>query len=297
MNLFQAAALVSALALGGPPIGAFAQPQDPPPPPPADAAPPEEVDAERVRARLTRVLEQLEASADRIRGAIQTLDEGGSVEEAFEGLGGPMMVRRLSEVWERWNGGPWGGPRQAGDRGPWDRDDAERRADRPDEVMAFLREHAGELAERIDSVQAEDPRRADAFIARLEPRICEITAAQETDPDLASILTREFTLGIDLMDVGGQIVRARSAGDTDRLEGLRARMRELATEHVDLRLQRRAHEIATLEARLDALRADLEEQRNQRDDLIDQFAERSESEGWRGGDDDDRRRQRRGRRD
>lgn len=278
--------------------------------PPADQPAVDAPDATHLRDRLSRMLKQLEASTERIRGAIKTLDDGGTVGEAIEQLGGPMMVRRFSEGWERWNSpndqpgqGPGRGvddPRglgrgQPGGRVDWPGMEGPR-AVNPDEILAFLRENAPEYAERLESARAQDPRRFETFTQRLGPRVFEILSAREHDPDLADILTRDFRVGLALVNAGGDLVRARQSGDDDAIEQARAVLRSLASEQVDLRLARRELEVRRLEERLGELRADVDRQREQRGEMIDDVSARaSEGPSPDSGPDGDRRRNRRGR--
>lgn len=250
-----------------------------------------EPDRAALRARLTRVLEHLEQTAGSIRSAIETLDTGGSTADAIEELGGPTVVRRFSETWERWNR-PADPREDARDQPGREDHDSPREID-AEHVRAFLEEHAPGVAARLDQVREGSPRRAEALVSRLKPRVAEILAARAHDPELAEILTREFTVGMALLDAAGESARARRAGDEAKLEEIRPRLAELAAEQVDLRLRRREHELATLAERVAALSEELEQQRQDRERLVNQLIDRA-SEGWREKDDEDRRRRRRG---
>ncbi|MBK7404767.1 MAG: hypothetical protein IPJ41_09065 [Phycisphaerales bacterium] len=293
--------------------GAFAQ-QAPPPPPEQ----PTGLDASHLRDRLEKMLKQMEASTERIRSAITILDDGGAVGDAINQLGGPMMVRRFSENWERWNRqdeapgqgmgqGPGGGMGRAGDepRGPGGRGLGNGRPEwpgvegpravSPDEIMAFLRENAPEYADRLQTARDEDPHRFDLFAQRLGPRVGEILSAKDHDQELADILTNDFRVGLMLVKAGGECVRARQANDDGALENARAKLRELAAEQVDLRLKRRELEVRRLEERLADLRKDVDQQRDKRATLIDELAERASQGAPPEAEDGERRRPRRGR--
>jgi len=241
------------------------------------------------RARLASMLEQLEASTERLRGAIETLDAGGSVDEAIQKLGGPMRARRLAEMWTQWGrpGGEGDRPIRPGAdtrppqrspgngmanqaRGPWDARDVS-----SEEILAFLHEHAPQLAARLDRLRQDDPQRVESFIARLRPRVAEILSTRAHDPELAELLVRDFRVGMLVSDVGGGYARALAAGEEERAAELREELRTLAAEQVDLRLARREHEIARLLRRLESLQAEVEAQRNTREQLIDEIIERA----------------------
>lgn len=261
----------------------------------ADAQP----EAARLRARLATMLEQLETSAERLRGAIETLDAGGSMDEAITQLGGPMRARRLAEMWSQWerpgdsdrpmregaNGKPI--QRGLGDgpsdrvRGPW--------GDRQvslEEILVFLREHAPQLAGRLDALRKNDQHRADGFLARLGPRVNEIMTTRAHDPELAELLIRDFRVGMQVSEVGGAYARALAAGagagEGERAATLKEELRVLAAEQVDLRLGRREHEIARFVERLESLQAEVEEQRSLREQMIDEVVERAGQGRFRG---------------
>jgi hypothetical protein len=253
-------------------------------------------DAANLRARLTRILEHLEGTSATVRTAIEKIDAGGSAAEAIDELGGPMLVRQLSQDWERWHRARVERrPPQAAHPETSPPPDGPPQADLR-RVMAFLEEHAPEFAARMAEVRTGSPRRAEVLLGRLGPRVAEILATRERDPALAEIMTREFKVSMELLEVGGQVARARRGGDDARLEELRPALARLAAEQVELRLQRREHEISVLAERIASLREELEQQREEREALIDEVVERA-SESWRDPPEEERRRQRRGGRD
>ncbi len=241
----------------------------------------------RLRARLASLLEELEANTTTIRGVIETLDAGGSAEDAIQALGGPARVRRLAEFWGQWsrfsqNEGRDGRPGAAQrlrnapaergtDRGPGGDRGTDISAER---VSAFLAEHAPKLAAKIRELRAQDPHRAEFFEKRLRPRVAEILIARQRDPELGDLLTREFRVSMELVDAGRRYARMVAA----RHEGLdeaREKLRTLAAAQVDLRLARRERDIRQLAARLEALQAEVDVQRENRDRHIDEIVERA----------------------
>ncbi|MFG0259880.1 MAG: hypothetical protein ACF8LK_05950 [Phycisphaerales bacterium JB041] len=261
----------------------------PAPPPPQQARGGDgqqfEISPERLRTRLATLLEEIDASATRIRTAVETLDNGGTAAEALEAMGGPSRVRRLAEFWGQWTAGSQNegrgdrfGP-ERGQRSP----QGERGMDRPpvpgdevsaEEVRAFLEEHAPEFAARLDALRSQDERRAEFFANRLRPRIGEILVAQRQDPELGDLLTREFRVNMELLDAGRRYARMLAAEDPTLGEA-REHLRSLAGEQVDLRLARREHEIRALASQIESLRADVDQQRKNREQYIEQIVERS----------------------
>lgn len=258
----------------------------------ADAARPEakrehrdaQMSPERVRERLGSLLVRLEDATERIRSAIGILDEGGTVEDAIESLGGPMRARRLAEFWGGWLDG---GEEESGSRRPFADRWRQRQAGDDEAVFPFLREHAPEMAARMDELREQDPERAEMLAGRLRSRVAEVIAARARDPELGELATREFRVTMELMDVGRRFARADATGHESAAE-LETQVRGLAAEQVDLRLARRELEISRLAEQLEALRAEVETQRGQRDGYIDEIVERTRKMDERGGPDDRR---------
>ncbi len=252
-------------------------------------------EADRFRARLASMLEQLDASAEHLRGAIETLDADGSVDDAIEQLGCPMRVRRMAEMWAQWRrpgeldrpvrDGADGRPMQRGfgggpsdqPRGPWGA-----RSASPEEILAFLREQAPQLAKRLDALRKDDQHRADGILGRLGPRISEILLTRAHDAELADLLTQDFHIGMQVSEVGGLYARALAAGEDERAAALKDELRTLAAQQVDLRLARREHEISRFVARLESLQGEVEAQRGKREQLIDEVIERAGQGRFRG---------------
>lgn len=263
---------------------ACAQPEERPP-----ARQPQErleISPERLRARLASLLEEIDASRARLNEAIETLDNGGTSDEAMQVLGGSARVRRMAEFWGQWaRGGPEGRPgadrvarnnangrnpeRGGADRGPGPNDDVP-----VEDVSAFLESHAPEFAARLRQLRDEDPRRAEVLRNRLRPRVGEILAAMRMDPELGELLTREFRVSMEMLDVSRRYAQMLAASDPN-LDEVRAELRSLAAEHVELRLARRDHEIKVLAARIDELQAEVDEQRANREVFIEQIVERA----------------------
>ncbi|MDQ7014205.1 MAG: hypothetical protein Q9O74_09950 [Planctomycetota bacterium] len=277
---------------------AFGQQGDRAQPPPASPPPTTQHDRSgaetttdvspaRLRARLASLLEELESNTTKIRSVIEILDEGGTAEEAIQAMGGPARVRRLAEFWGQWswfsqNEGrdgrpgatqrPRNGPAERGaDRGPGGDRAADISAER---VSRFLEEHAPELAAKIRELRAQDPRRAEFFEKRLRPRVAEILIARQHDPELGDLLTREFRVSMELIDAGRRYARM-VATQNEGLDLAREKLRTLAAAQVDLRLARRERDIRQLAARLEALQAEVDLQREDRDRYIDEIVERA----------------------
>lgn len=229
---------------------------------------PAAMEPDHLRVRLVSMRDHLQGALARIDKAIETLDQDGSAEEAIESLGGPERTRRLAEFWSGWARGVEPAARDG--RGPDADDDGPSRA----EVFAFLERHASEMAERLRELRAQDARRAEFFLSRLEPRVAEIMATHRQDPELGELMLREFRLSMALLDAGRRYARALEAGH-ESADALGLDLRRLAAEHTDVRLARREYEIASLERRIESLRGEFAEQLAQRDEFIDRIVERT----------------------
>jgi len=265
--------------------------------------PEHKVDARRIRARLSSMLEGLQSTEANIQKAIDILDEGGSERQAIAALGGPRNVRRLSAIYQ-FSTQPEKTPDRAGrdfpgrnpermqrenrqnqlrdplpmanDRrppgaNPPDMPGLDRQADitfSPEEIFAYLDKYAPVLSRRIGELRANNPERARMIIQRFVPRALEIKRAMRTDPELGKIMEAEFQVSLQLMGVSDELRRARATHNEKMVAQAKEALRKLAAEDVDLRFKQRAYELQQLLARTEKLQKELDEHTANREQLI-----------------------------
>jgi hypothetical protein len=159
-------------------------------------------------------------------------------------------------------------------------------------VLDFLSAWRPSAVERLEQLKASDPEAYREAVARMaaSDRIRHMLAMQRHDPEGFAARAQEFRaiaraerLGRELRDAGGGT------------EDLQRQVRDAASEVVDARLKVREHDLARLQKQLEDLRAELEDQRQNRRQLIDRYYQRllkprdlSDFERGRPGPDDDR---------
>jgi hypothetical protein len=260
-------------------IGAFpalAQPQDAPPPaePPREAPLP--ADGPGIEERLQRRLDELSAERERLLAAMELARKGADREEVMRALRPP--------------GAEGDAPRQERDGRPWDRRPDRMDGDRPgregpgrdrdgerpsfrdpehrERVMAYLREHLPEVADRLDEMNESNPQLAERITSRLGPRVGEIMDLQEREPELASLKLEELRNGLAIIEA---IRQCREAGDSpEQLAPARATLSARIADQFDIRARLNANEIERLRRRLDRLQADLDSQLSEREQTIQQ---------------------------
>jgi hypothetical protein len=132
--------------------------------------------------------------------------------------------------------------------------------------MAFIRENMPEVAARMDQVKSSDPEVADRLNARIGPRVAEIMALQEREPEFARLKSDELANGLALIDAFKQARDARD--DPEKLKAARATLAARVADQFEIRTRLRQREIEKLRGRLDRLESELQEQVGHRDQDI-----------------------------
>jgi hypothetical protein len=118
-------------------------------------------------------------------------------------------------------------------------------------VEAFINEHFPVLAVELDRVRQNNPRVFERRMARIAPEILRLMEVFQRDPQQGALLIRERRLDMELRLLGMRFRHANNDADRQRV---RAQMGEAASELFDIRHERRAGEIRTLESRIRELK-------------------------------------------
>ncbi len=232
-------------------------------------------DRAAVQARLQRRLEETRKAEERIARALEQLEAGAPVEEVRGIAEGPWRGRRGPDG--RPDGPPPDGPppgRPPPGGPPPDGRPPEGPADRP-ALMAFLREHAPEIADRLEGMRSRNPEEFERVMSRMGARVREVMA--ERDPGLREARLDEFRHGPKVFEASRRLVDLIRAGaPEEQIDAARAQVRALLGEQFDLRLERHRAEIGALEERLTRIRREADEYRSRRDEIIAQGMDRIE---------------------
>lgn len=235
-----------------------------------------------VRARVERRLERAREVVAQLEEALRRIDAGERVD--------------LSDLAVDFGGFERAGPERGAERPGWREGGGEEPRGRgrigrpepapviePEQVRRFIESDLPWLKERLDRAERERPGLRDEMIARVAPRIHEIMAARQDDPEMARLLLAQFKLGADWVDASRRIRVAMHEGKMTREQAV-SHFVELAERQYELREQITRHEIERLRATLAEKEAELDRDDARRDEVIRNMAENMvrRLSSWRG---------------
>lgn len=122
-----------------------------------------------------------------------------------------------------------------------------------------------EVLEVVDPEYAkkiqDKPEMARGMMLRRHPRVVRFVMMSERDPEMFGLRLEDMKLNRVSIELAAAYRKAKLAGDEEELNELRGKLSNVVKEHFELREEIRAHELKLLEARIDRLRAELEERR------------------------------------
>lgn len=274
------------MLLAGLALPTFAQPQAEPPP--AGEALPDAVpsDAQALRRFLERRLEQNRETQQGLERAIQRLERGDSPQQVLRELDTPGA--RALEEWRRRGDDPFNpsDPRDRSQRGnrpmgprPDPRGGAAPGADRAGDarrLLELLRTERPDLFEAIEGVRRTDPRAAERLGERMFPRLREAADERPRDEELFRLRLREMASTFGVMRATRAFKQAQKDQSPDAPQ-LREQLRAALAAAFDDRLAVQEREATVHERRLAALREDVQQRRQQRDQLLEQGLARIEA--------------------
>lgn len=235
-----------------------ARAQDAAPPATTDQAAPRNDDLAALRRRRAQLAEQLAELDEQIAAAAGAPREADDEGDTTAWQRGP-----------RWRNGP---PRLAG-----------RSASRED-ILAFLDEHLPELAQRVRTLETDNPQAAERLMRIMEYRRNELLRARRYGPEFFELKLAEARSGMALIDRGRELTEALAAGAApERLADIEQRLRAAVSEHIDIQLRVQQRELELLEARVESLRARIEDRQRRRQELVEELMQlvRSRAEAAR----------------
>ncbi len=219
------------------------------------------INAKALRARLNRSILRAEETLKLHRAALAKLDEGASPSEVLAA----MKRRDLTH-----NHKSEQRPDQEQRPGPDRLSPQERQA-----IHQFLRENFPKLANDLEQMTQYNAQSADQMLAKMAPPIREILFLTDTQPELAQLKTKEMRAGLLLIEASSAYratLSNPSASQSDQANAI-AKVRRAAADHFDTQLESKKLEIARLEARLNELKASVNEIEQRRDIEIEQMVE------------------------
>jgi len=242
---------------------------------------------------LNRTLQDLDERRERVREAIQKIQQGTPVREALRGVdlrpergprpehgpggpGGPNGEPRI-----RMGGDPGGLAEALGDRSTGRRLEHPPTPEQKAHAMAFMREHLPDIATRMQEYEKTEPERAERALMRIIPRVLEAEGVRKSDPKLFMLRVREIDGQAKVVEAIRVDREARESKDPARIEQATAELRAALSTQFDTRLELQEHEIESLTRRLEELKNDVQKKRSTRNGAIDEMAKRVREFGER----------------
>ncbi|UCG32049.1 MAG: OmpH family outer membrane protein [Phycisphaerales bacterium] len=136
-----------------------------------------------------------------------------------------------------------------------------------EQLMEFLEEHFPKRHRLLRRLQEHNPEAFEHRVSELAPRVLELLLRTREDPELGELLIEQQRLEEDLRELVREY-RALDAEAEVAREGLKGQIEEIVARMVDIGLERREHEIAALERRLQRQREMLQEDLDNREQMV-----------------------------
>lgn len=240
------------------------------------------------REALRERLEQARATIDDV---IAKIDAGEPMGTLFSGLAPLERLGGLREAVEsrRRRGGDFARERD-GAMGFGPPRPPEARDDIPDptreQMLTFLKDKIPMMHDRYERAKEADAEAADRMLDRLEPRVVELWRLEQQEPGYADLRIAEIRAGWEVVGARRALGEAMASGDSARIDQARSMLREALSSHFDARLAVGEQELRRLEAETTRLRAEIEDKRRRRGELVDEkiteFASDIDRRGERG---------------
>lgn len=136
-------------------------------------------------------------------------------------------------------------------------------------ALDVLDEMQPRVAERLRSLREENPERFEASLSRIGPHALHMANLRENDPQAYELRVRENELGIEAMHLARKARHAADDDDEQAREAVRQELKQILEQQFEVRTQLLEHEMAQVESRLEKLRDQLGEQKQQREQFIE----------------------------
>ena len=142
-----------------------------------------------------------------------------------------------------------------------------------EQLMEFLQEHFPRRHRLLSRLRDRNPDHFQRRLAEMAPRVLELLLRMKENPELGELLLEQQRLEDELREQVGNY-RALDEDDEAERQEQRAGIEEIVSRLVEIRLQRREQEIAALGRRLQEQKLRLEEDRENRAELVADEMER-----------------------
>ena len=227
------------------------------------------INADALRARLNRSISRAQQMLEIHQAALTKLDAGASPTEVL------AEIKLLGKAQFSPRGQRPAGSRQNHD-GADDGKNQPRHAMGPKDRMQmhkFLEKNFPELWNNLQPILKHNPENADRLLGRMSPQIREIMLLETDQPDLAKLKVQEMHAGLMFVEATRHyrvIKNKRSASESEIAEANEV-LQQAASKRFDVQLEAKQYEIAQLEARLNELKASINQIEDRREEEIDRM--------------------------
>lgn len=136
------------------------------------------------------------------------------------------------------------------------------------DILAVLRDLNPTMAERLHRALMQNREQARRMLAMARDRVKEMVEARRNDPELYKLRVQDFRLTQRTRMVARRARQADLDGNQRDARRLIVELKNIIREHFDVRQTMREHELHRLELRLDAMRKQLQQRAESREQLI-----------------------------
>jgi len=224
------------------------------------------INADALRARLNRSISRAQQTLELHQAALTKLDEGASPTEVLA----EIKLQGKARIATR-------GPRPTGARHNPDIEQPQSRdrigsKDRM-QMHKFLEKNFPELWSNLQPILKHNPENADRLLGRMSPQIREIMLLEADQPDLAKLKVQEMHAGLMFVEATRRYRATKSKRSASESEITEANevLHQAASKRFDVQLEAKQYEIAQLEARLNELKASIDQIEDRREEEIDRM--------------------------
>ncbi len=178
---------------------------------------------------------------------------------------------------DRTGGPPPQGERDRDDMGPrrddWRGPDKPMDAQQLLEAMEVLKKIDPEKAEKLQQALDKNPDRVGQVINENFPHLGRFMSWRKYDPEGFDLRVEDMALSRQTHECAKRLREALDKGDDEIAAIEEVQLRELVTEHFDIRQQIREHDLVKLKEKIAELLEQLEDRLNKRESIIDERIE------------------------
>jgi len=138
------------------------------------------------------------------------------------------------------------------------------------DAIEVLRKIDPDKAAQLDKLFSEDPQRVARVLHESFPKMGRFLMMKRHDPAGFDLWVQELRFNHDAMASAKRLRQAQDQQDDILIASEEITLRQIVSDHFDVRQKIREHQLSKLEQRIEEMREQLNERASDRDELIDQ---------------------------